>query len=147
MHNDRRIIVSAWNAADVPKMALPPGHAMFQHYVSEARELSCQMYQRSGDLGLGVPFIIASYSLLTCHVAHVCGLKRGEFIHILGDAHVYNNHITPLQIQMQQEPKIFPTLEIKNKIENQCKIEDFAIEDLDLINYQSHPAIKMEMAV
>ncbi|KAJ1623204.1 thymidylate synthase/dCMP hydroxymethylase domain-containing protein, partial [Pavlovales sp. CCMP2436] len=110
---DRRIVVSAWNPLDLPKMALPPCHVMFQFYVANG-ELSCQMYQRSADLGLGVPFNIASYALLTRLVAHVAGLKAGELVHTLGDAHVYENHVDALNEQLKRTPGAFPTLKIVN---------------------------------
>jgi dihydrofolate reductase/thymidylate synthase len=141
--NDRRILMSAWNPVDIPKMALPPCHIMCQFYVANG-ELSCQMYQRSCDLGLGVPFNIASYSLLTCMIAHVCGLKPGDFVHTLGDAHVYSNHVEPLRVQLEREPKPFPTLKIKRDVKS---IDEFTADDFLLENYQCHEAIKMQMAV
>ncbi|XP_065188331.1 thymidylate synthase-like [Sycon ciliatum] len=141
--NDRRIIMSAWNPADLGKMALPPCHLMCQFYVANG-ELSCQMYQRSADMGLGIPFNIASYSLLTCMIAEVCDLKPGDFIHTLGDAHVYSNHIQPLQEQLKREPREFPTMKIKRKVTD---IEDFKLEDFELDGYKPHPKIAMEMAV
>merc|ERR1711935_397344 len=110
--NDRRIILSAWNPADLGKMALPPCHMFCQFFVANG-ELSCQMYQRSADLGLGVPFNIASYALLTCLLAHTCGLKRGDFVHCIGDAHVYLNHVDALREQLKREPRPFPTLKIE----------------------------------
>lgn len=141
--NDRRIILSAWNPIDLPIMALPPCHIFAQFYVSNG-ELSCQMYQRSCDIGLGVSFNIASYSLLTAMIAKVTGLKPGDFVYCLGDAHIYNNHIDPLKEQLLREPKPFPTLHIKRDVEN---IDDFRFEDFELKNYQCHDAIKMKMAV
>lgn len=141
--NDRRIIMSAWNPVDLKSMALPPCHVLAQFYVCNG-ELSCMMYQRSCDLGLGVPFNIASYSLLTCMIAQVCGLKPGEFIHTLGDAHVYNNHIEPLKEQLVREPRPFPKLEINKE---KMDIEDFCFEDFKLVDYKPHGTIKMEMAV
>merc|ERR1711935_883421 len=110
--NDRRIILSAWNPADLGKMALPPCHMFCQFFVANG-ELSCQMYQRSADLGLGVPFNIASYALLTCLLAHVCGLKRGDFVHCIGDAHVYLNHVDALREQLKREPRPFADLKIE----------------------------------
>ena len=107
-------------------------------------ELSCQLYQRSGDMGLGVPFNIASYALLTVMIAHVCGLKPGDFVHTLGDAHIYSNHVEPLKEQLTREPKPFPTLNIKREITN---IDDFTFEDFELVDYKCHPKIAMEMAV
>jgi dihydrofolate reductase/thymidylate synthase len=140
----RRILMSAWNAADLKKMALPPCHILAQFYVTADGRLSCQMYQRSCDMGLGVPFNIASYSLLTCMLAQVCGLRRGEFIHCLGDAHVYLNHVEPLKEQLQRYPFPFPQLAINPEV---TKIEDFKFSDFKLVNYTCHPKIKMEMAV
>jgi len=141
--NDRRIIMTAWNPAALHLMALPPCHMFCQFYVANG-ELSCLMYQRSCDMGLGVPFNIASYALLTRMMAHVCGLKAGEFIHTLGDAHVYTNHVEPLQEQLKREPKPFPTLEFTRQVTD---IEDFVFEDFKLVGYSPHGPIKMEMAV
>jgi dihydrofolate reductase/thymidylate synthase len=141
--NDRRIILCAWNPSQLKQMALPPCHVLCQFYVYD-NELSCLMYQRSADCGLGVPFNIASYCLLTCIIAHVCGLKPGEFIHSLGDTHVYQNHVEALQEQLKREPRPFPTLHINPE---RMKIEDFCFEDFILHGYDPHPAIKMEMAV
>jgi thymidylate synthase len=141
--NDRRIILNAWNPTDLPSMALPPCHVLAQFYVANG-ELSCQMYQRSCDLGLGVPFNIASYSLLTILIAHVCGLKAGEFVHVLGDAHVYSNHIEPLKQQLERTPLPFPTLTLARKVES---IDDFVFEDFVLKGYTPLEAIKMQMAV
>nr|XP_055092857.1 thymidylate synthase isoform X3 [Symphalangus syndactylus] len=141
--DDRRIIMCAWNPRDLPLMALPPCHALCQFYVVNS-ELSCQLYQRSGDMGLGVPFNIASYALLTYMIAHITGLKPGDFIHTLGDAHIYLNHIEPLKIQLQREPRPFPKLKILRKVE---KIDDFKAEDFQIEGYNPHPTIKMEMAV
>ncbi|XP_055389644.1 thymidylate synthase [Condylostylus longicornis] len=140
---DRRIIMSAWNPIDLPEMALPPCHCFIQFYVSND-ELSCQMYQRSADMGLGVPFNIASYSLLTYMIAHITGLKPGDFVHTMGDTHVYLNHIEPLKEQLKRTPRAFPKLNIKRKIEN---IEDFKFEDFEIIGYNPYPKIAMEMAV
>ncbi|ERE82569.1 thymidylate synthase-like protein [Cricetulus griseus] len=141
--DDRRIIMCAWNPKDLPLMALPPCHALCQFYV-ENGELSCQLYQRSGDMGLGVPFNIASYALLTYMIAHITGLKPGDFVHTLGDAHIYLNHIEPLKIQLQREPRPFPKLKILRKVET---IDDFKVEDFQIEGYNPHPTIKMEMAV
>ncbi|KAL4635252.1 thymidylate synthase [Arapaima gigas] len=141
--NDRRIIMCAWNPKDLSLMALPPCHALCQFYVSEG-ELSCQLYQRSADMGLGVPFNIASYALLTYMIAHVTGLKPGEFVHTLGDAHVYVNHIEPLKVQLQREPRPFPKLQILRQVE---RIDDFRAEDFEICGYNPHPTIKMQMAV
>ncbi|KAK2914382.1 hypothetical protein QQF64_029555 [Cirrhinus molitorella] len=140
---DRRIIMCAWNPKDLPLMALPPCHALCQFYVSDG-ELSCQLYQRSGDIGLGVPFNIASYALLTYMIAHITGLKPGDFVHTLGDAHIYTNHIEPLKEQIQREPRPFPKLRIKRKVE---RIDDFLAEDFEIYDYDPHPVIKMQMAV
>jgi len=141
--NDRRIIMCAWNPADLDKMALPPCHCLVQFYVANG-ELSCQLYQRSADMGLGVPFNIASYALLTIMIAHVTGLVPGDFVHTLGDAHVYNNHVEALKIQLDREPKDFPKIVIKRKVE---KIEDFNIDDFEIVGYAPHPKIAMDMAV
>uniref|UniRef100_A0A7S2LKB8 thymidylate synthase n=1 Tax=Leptocylindrus danicus TaxID=163516 RepID=A0A7S2LKB8_9STRA len=142
---DRRIIMSAWNVGDISKMALPPCHMFCQFFVdTEQNELHCQMYQRSADMGLGVPFNIASYSLLTHLIARVCGLKAGEFVHVLGDAHVYSNHVDALKVQLERKPRAFPKLYING---NKDRIEDFEMEDLDLVGYNPHKSIKMEMAV
>ncbi|CAM6020824.1 unnamed protein product [Sphagnum balticum] len=141
--DDRRILLSAWNPADLELMALPPCHMFAQFYVAN-RELSCQMYQRSCDMGLGVPFNIASYALLTCLIAHVCDLVPGDFIHVLGDAHVYKNHVEPLQAQLKNTPKPFPVLQIKSRRSN---IDLFTANDFELIGYQPHKRISMKMAV
>uniref|UniRef100_A0A8B9Y8Y9 Thymidylate synthase n=1 Tax=Bos mutus grunniens TaxID=30521 RepID=A0A8B9Y8Y9_BOSMU len=141
--NDRRIILCAWNPKDLPLMALPPCHALCQFYVVNG-ELSCQLYQRSGDMGLGVPFNIASYALLTYMIAHITDLKPGDFVHTLGDAHIYLNHIEPLKTQLQREPRPFPKLKILRKVET---IDDFQAEDFQIEGYNPHPTIKMEMAV
>ncbi|MBN3307387.1 TYSY synthase, partial [Amia calva] len=140
---DRRIIMCAWNPKDLPQMALPPCHALCQFYVSDG-ELSCQLYQRSGDMGLGVPFNIASYALLTYMIAHITGLKTGDFVHTLGDAHVYINHIEPLKIQLQREPRPFPKLKILRQVDS---IDDFRADDFEICDYNPHPVIKMQMAV
>lgn len=140
---DRRMIMCAWNPIDIPEMALPPCHCLVQFYVAND-ELSCQLYQRSADMGLGIPFNIASYALLTYMIAHVTGLKLGEFIHTLGDSHVYLNHIEALEEQMKREPRPFPKLKIKRKVDN---IDDFTFDDFELIGYQPHPKLSMPMAV
>lgn len=141
--DDRRIILSAWNPSDLKLMALPPCHMFAQFYVGDG-ELSCQMYQRSADMGLGVPFNIASYALLTCMIAHVCGLVPGDFVHVIGDAHVYRTHVKPLEDQLQKLPKPFPIL----KINPQKKVIDsFVLADFKLIGYDPHQKIEMKMAV
>ncbi|XP_045806236.1 bifunctional dihydrofolate reductase-thymidylate synthase [Trifolium pratense] len=144
-HNpdDRRIILSAWNPADLKLMALPPCHMFAQFYVANG-ELSCQMYQRSADMGLGVPFNIASYALLTCMIAHICGLVPGDFIHDIGDAHVYQTHVKPLQDQLHNLPKPFPTLKINPQKKD---IDSFVATDFKLIGYDPHQKIEMKMAV
>lgn len=144
--NSRRMIVSAWNVADIDEMAkagLPPCHCLFQFYVAEGK-LSCQLYQRSADTFLGVPFNIASYSLLTMMTAQVAGLKPGEFVHTLGDAHIYSNHFDQVREQLSRQPLSPPTMSINPERKN---IEDFVFEDFVLENYQSHPAIKAPIAV
>lgn len=141
--NDRRIIMCAWNPIDIPQMALPPCHCLVQFYVA-GNELSCMLYQRSADMGLGVPFNIASYALLTCMIAHVTGLQPGEFIHTLGDSHVYINHTDALKEQLQRTPRDFPKMIIKRKVTD---IEDFKFEDFELIGYNPYPKINMQMAV
>jgi thymidylate synthase len=141
--DDRRLMLCAWNTKDIPQMALPPCHALVQFYVID-NELSCMMYQRSADMGLGIPFNIASYSLLTRMVAHVTGLQPGDFVHTIGDAHVYLNHISQLKEQLGRKPRSFPTLRIKRDIGN---IDDFTVDDFELIGYQPHGKIHMDMAV
>ncbi|XP_041366069.1 thymidylate synthase-like [Gigantopelta aegis] len=141
--DDRRIVMSAWNPPDLPKMVLPPCQCLVQFYVANG-ELSCQIYQRSADMGLGVPFNIASYSLLTCMIAHVTGLKPGDFVHTLGDAHIYVNHIEPLKVQLTREPRPFPKLIIKGEVDS---IDDFTMDNLELVKYNPYPKIKMDMAV
>jgi thymidylate synthase len=141
--NDRRVIMSAWNPVDIPKMALPPCHVMCQFLVSDG-ELTCIMYQRSADMGLGVPFNVASYALLTCMMAQVCGLKPGEFVHMLGDAHVYLNHVEPLRSQIARTPRPFPSLVLNKDIKD---ITKFKAEDVAILGYLPHDSIKMEMAV
>ena len=144
-HNpqSRRLIVSAWNVADIDQMKLPPCHTMFQFYVANG-ELSCQLYQRSGDVFLGVPFNIASYALLTMMMAQVCGLKPGKFIHTLGDAHLYLNHLDQIREQLTRTPYPLPTMKINPDVKN---IEDFVYEDFQLENYQAWPHIKGEVSV
>jgi len=141
--DSRRLIVSAWNVADIEKMALPPCHAFFQFYVANG-ELSCQLYQRSADIFLGVPFNIASYALLTLMVAQVCCLKPGEFVHTLGDAHIYSNHLTQVDTQLAREPLPLPQLKINECVKN---IFDFVFEDFELVGYQAHPSIAAPIAV
>lgn len=141
--NDRRIVLSSWNPIDIPQMALPPCHCLVQFYVSN-NELSCQLYQRSADLGLGVPFNIASYSILTHMIAHICKLKTGDFIHSIGDAHIYKNHMEPLKVQINRKPRPFPKLNIKREIND---IDDFKIDDLEILDYNPYPSIKMEMSI
>nr|GMC87549.1 bifunctional dihydrofolate reductase-thymidylate synthase-like [Ipomoea batatas] len=141
--NDRRIILSAWNPSDLKLMALPPCHMFAQFFVANG-ELSCQMYQRSADMGLGVPFNIASYSLLTCMIAHVSGLVPGDFVHVIGDAHVYRTHIRPLQDQLQKSPRPFPILKINPEKKD---IDSFVASDFKLIGYDPHQKIEMKMAV
>jgi thymidylate synthase len=150
--DSRRLIVSAWNVADVDKMALPPCHCLFQFYVAppnllkgEAKgKLSCQLYQRSADVFLGVPFNIASYALLTCMIAQVCNLEVGEFVHTLGDAHLYSNHIEQTKLQLSREPKPLPQLVLNKNITN---IFEFTYEDISIVNYESHAGIKAPIAV
>lgn len=141
--DSRRLIVSAWNVADIGKMALPPCHAFFQFYVANGK-LSCQLYQRSADVFLGVPFNIASYALLTLMIAQVCDLAPGEFIHTLGDAHLYTNHFDQAQLQLSRECKKLPSMRINPEIKN---IFDFKYEDFSLENYEPHPHIKAVVAV
>ncbi|HFC91739.1 MAG TPA: thymidylate synthase [Leucothrix mucor] len=141
--DSRRIIVSAWNVAEIDNMALPPCHAFFQFYVADGK-LSCQLYQRSADIFLGVPFNIASYALLTMMVAQVTGLKLGDFVHTLGDAHLYSNHMEQTELQLSREPYVLPTMKINPEISS---IFDFTIDDFELINYKSHAHIKGLVAV
>lgn len=141
--DSRRIIVSAWNVADIDQMALPPCHAFFQFYVADGK-LSCQLYQRSADIFLGVPFNIASYALLTMMVAQVCGLQYGDFIHTLGDAHLYNNHIEQAKLQLSRDAKPLPVMEINPEVTD---IFSFRYEDFTLKNYEPHPHIKGIVAV
>lgn len=154
--DSRRLIVSAWNPAVLPdpkkspkknaeegKQALPPCHTLFQFYVIDGK-LSCQLYQRSADLFLGVPFNIASYALLTHMIAHICNLEVGDFVHTFGDLHIYTNHMEQVELQLSREPYELPTLNIKRKITN---IEDFQYEDFEILNYKSHPVIKAPVAI
>ena len=141
--DSRRLIVSAWNVADVDHMALPPCHCLFQFYVADGK-LSCQLYQRSADIFLGVPFNIASYALLTQMLAQVCGLEAGEFIHTFGDAHLYSNHMEQVETQLSREPMALPTMKINP---DKMDIFDFTFEDFELVDYQSHPHIAGKVAV
>jgi len=141
--NSRRMIVSAWNVGEVDSMALPPCHLLFQFYVSKGK-LSCQLYQRSADVFLGVPFNIASYSLLTYMVAQVCELEVGEFVHTFGDLHLYNNHIEQARLQLTRNPYPLPKMDINPDIKS---IFDFQYDDFELVEYQSHPHIKAEVSV
>jgi thymidylate synthase len=141
--DSRRIIVSAWNVADLPRMALMPCHTLFQFYVADGK-LSCQLYQRSADVFLGVPFNIASYALLTMMMAQVCDLEAGDFIHTFGDVHIYNNHLEQVNLQLSRKPYPLPTMKLNPAVKN---IFDFTYEDFTLENYQFHPAIKAPVAV
>ena len=141
--DSRRIIVSAWNVGEIEQMALPPCHAFFQFYVADGK-LSCQLYQRSADIFLGVPFNIASYALLTMMIAQVCNLKLGDFIHTLGDAHIYNNHFKQTELQLSRDCKKLPTMEINPNVKS---IFDFTINDFKLVNYEYHPHIKAIVAI
>ena len=141
--DSRRLIVSAWNVADIDKMKLPPCHVLFQFYVTNGK-LSCQLYQRSADIFLGVPFNIASYSLLTMMVAQICKLKPGEFIHTFGDAHIYSNHFEQVNLQCSRTPRPLPKLNMNPLVKN---IFDFRFEDFSIINYDPHPPIKAAVAV
>ena len=141
--DSRRLIVSAWNVSEIENMALPPCHAFFQFYVSNGK-LSCQLYQRSADIFLGVPFNIASYALLTMMIAQVCDLQLGEFIHTLGDAHLYSNHLEQSTLQLSRETRELPQMKINPEVNN---IFDFTIDDFELINYNPHPHIKGLVAI
>ncbi|MEY2493060.1 MAG: thymidylate synthase [Verrucomicrobiota bacterium] len=139
----RRLIVNAWNAAEVNQMALPPCHVLFQFYVNEG-ELSCQLYQRSADLFLGVPFNIASYALLTMMIAQVCHLRPGDFVHTFGDLHLYQNHLEQAHEQLSREPRPLPRMQLNREVR---RIEDFRYQDFALLNYNPHPSIKAPIAV
>lgn len=141
--NSRRHIVSAWNVADIEEMALPPCHLMFQFYVAEEK-LSCQLYQRSADLFLGVPFNIASYALLTMMMAQVLGYEVGDFVHTFGDAHIYHNHFEQVKLQLAREPRALPQMQLNPAVES---IFDFRYEDFELIGYDPHPTIKAPISV
>jgi thymidylate synthase len=141
--DSRRMIVSAWNVADLSKMALMPCHSFFQFYVADGK-LSCQLYQRSADMFLGVPFNIASYALLTMMVAKVCGLQPGDFIHTFGDAHIYSNHFEQVELQLSRDARAYPTMKINPAV---TSIFDFTYEDFTLENYDPHPAIKAPVAI
>ena len=141
--DSRRLIVSAWNVGEIPKMALPPCHLLFQFYVAEGK-LSCQLYQRSADIFLGLPFNIASYSLLTMMVAQACNLEPGEFIHTLGDAHLYSNHLEQARIQLSREPLTLPRMKINPSVHS---IFEFDYNDFEFVGYEAHPHIKGEVAV
>jgi len=141
--DSRRLIVSAWNVGEIENMALPPCHAFFQFYVADGK-LSCQLYQRSADIFLGVPFNIASYALLTMMVAQVCGLQAGDFVHTLGDAHLYNNHLEQTRLQVSREPRPLPSMKLNPKV---MDIFDFTFEDFTLENYDPHPHIKAPVAI
>lgn len=141
--DSRRLIVSAWNVAEIEQMALPPCHLLFQFYVASGK-LSCQLYQRSADLFLGVPFNIASYSLLTLMFAQACGLQAGDFVHTLGDVHLYRNHLEQARLQLSRQPFPLPRMQINPNV---TSIFDFQYEDFELLNYQAHPTIRAEIAV
>lgn len=141
--DSRRLIVSAWNPEDVPSMALPPCHTLFQFYVAEGK-LSCQLYQRSADTFLGVPFNIAGYALLTHLIAHECGLGVGEFVHTIGDAHIYTNHMDQIQTLLSREPRELPTLKLNKDV---ASIFDFDVSDIEMLDYNPHPTIKAPVAV
>jgi thymidylate synthase len=141
--DSRRLIVSAWNVGDIEKMALPPCHCLFQFYVADGK-LSCQLYQRSADTFLGVPFNIASYALLTMMVAQVCDLQLGEFVHSFGDVHLYNDHIEQARLQLTREPRALPQMKINPEVKD---IFGFTIEDFELVNYDPHPHIKAKVSV
>jgi thymidylate synthase len=141
--DSRRMIISAWNVADLPKMALMPCHALFQFYVADGK-LSCQLYQRSADVFLGVPFNIASYALLTMMMAQVCDLQPGDFVHTFGDVHIYNNHLEQVHLQLSRKPFPLPVLKMNPEVKD---IFGFRYEDFTLENYQFYPAIKAPVAV
>ena len=141
--DSRRIIVSAWNVAEIPGMALPPCHAFFQFYVAN-NKLSCQLYQRSADTFLGVPFNIASYALLTMMIAQVCNLELGDFVHTLGDAHLYSNHLDQARLQLERDFRPLPTMKINPDVKD---LFEFKFEDFELLNYDPHPHIKAAVAI
>ena len=141
--DSRRMIVSAWNVAEVEKMALPPCHSLFQFYVADGK-LSCQLYQRSADVFLGVPFNIASYALLTMMIAQVCGLEVGDFVHTTGDTHIYTNHSEQVELQLSREPRALPKMKINPEVKS---IFDFKYEDFELVDYDPHPRISAPVAV
>ena len=141
--DSRRLIVSAWNVGEIPKMALAPCHAFFQFYVADGK-LSCQLYQRSADFFLGVPFNIASYALLTMMIAQVCDLKLGDFVHTFGDLHLYSNHLEQAKLQLSREPRPLPTMKMNTSIRN---IFEFKFEDFELVGYDPHPGIKAPVAI
>ncbi|HUZ08083.1 MAG TPA: thymidylate synthase, partial [Candidatus Paceibacterota bacterium] len=141
--DSRRHIITAWNPGEIEQMALAPCHCLFQFYVQDG-ELSCQLYQRSADIFLGVPFNIASYALLTLMVAQVCGLKPGEFVHTFGDLHLYANHVEQAKLQLSREPRPLPQMKVNPSVKN---IGDFKFEDFELVNYDPHPVIKAPIAV
>jgi thymidylate synthase len=141
--DSRRLIVSAWSVSEIDRMALPPCHTLFQFYVAEG-SLSCQLYQRSADVFLGVPFNIASYALLTLMFAQVCGLTPGEFVHTFGDVHLYQNHVEQARLQLERQPYPLPQMKINPGVQS---LFDFRYEDFELVNYQAHPSIKAEVAV
>lgn len=141
--DSRRIIVNAWNVGEIKRMALMPCHTMFQFYVANGK-LSCQLYQRSADLFLGVPFNIASYALLTMMIAQVCGLQAGDFVHTFGDAHIYHNHMDQVNLQLSREARPYPTMKINPRVSN---IFDFTFEDFTVVGYDPHPAIKAPVAI
>src|SRR5262249_50839596 len=141
--DSRRLIVSAWNVADIDRMALPPCHALFQFYVADGK-LSCQLYQRSSDVFLGVPFNIDSYALLTLMGGHVCGLRAGEFIHTLGDAHLYLNHLDQARTQLARAPFPAPVMKLNPRV---TSIFEFEYSDFELVGYQAHPNIKAEISI
>jgi len=141
--DSRRLIISAWNVGEIEKMALPPCHVLFQFYVADGK-LSCQLYQRSADIFIGVPFNIASYALLTLMIAQVCDLKPGEFIHTFGDAHLYNNHLEQTRLQLSREPRPLPVMKLNPDVKD---IFSFKYEDFELLGYDPHPHIKADVAV
>ena len=140
----RRLIVTGWNPCEADKVALPPCHTLFQFSVSASRKLSCQLYQRSADLFLGVPFNIASYALLTHMIAQVCGLEVGDFVHTFGDAHIYKNHVEQVKLQLSREPKTLPKLRLNPAIDD---VFAFRFEDVEILGYEPHPAIKAPVAI